>query len=252
MEQDYTDIVNAVIDETKPDIVCCYNSRFVYCRPIMDTAEIRGIKHLCYETAYNRQNQQVKITYSLTPHSVEGNTAITNQLWESPKYPESEKVKIAEQFFYKRRHSIKAGDKLYVKDQILGKIPEGWDEQKYNILILNSSEDEYAAIGDEFIDKSLFPNQITALKYIAEHYKDRKDIHFYLRIHPNLKNIPYRYHTDLLTLFNQYDNFTVIPGNSTISTYSLIDHSNKVIVFGSTTGPEAAYWGKPVILLSYC
>ena len=250
--QDYTDITNAIINDTQPDVVACFNSRIIHSRPIIDTAEKRGLKHLCYETAYNIKNQQVKITYDITPHSVEGNTKITNNLWESDKFPKEEKIKIAERFFYNRRHSIKAGDKLYVKDQILGKIPEGWDKQKYNILILNSSEDEYASIGDEFIDKSIFPNQISALKYIAEHYKDRKDIHFYLRIHPNLKDIPYSYHTSLHTLFNKYDNFTVIPGDSPISTYSLIDHCNKVIVFGSTTGPEAAYWGKPVILLTYC
>lgn len=252
LTSDYTDIANAIIEDTTPDIVAAYNARFVYARPIIDTAVRLGIKHLCYETAYNLENKQVKITYDITPHSVEGNTEIVNRLWESKKFPLEQKIKIAEQFFYKRRHSIKAGDKLYVKDQVLGMLPEHFDESKHNILILNSSEDEFAAIGDEFRDKSLFANQLEGIRYIAEHYKDRKDFHFYLKIHPNLKDIPYRYHTDLLKIFNNYDNFTVIPGNSPISTYSLIDHSNKVIVFNSTTGPEAAYWGKPVILLSYC
>lgn len=250
--RDYTDIANAIIKDTQPDIVAAYNARFVFSRPIIDTAEKLGIKHLCYETMYNLENKQVKIAYDITPHSVEGNTAIVNKLWESELFPIEHKIKISEQFFYNRRHSIKAGDKLYVKDQILGMLPEDFDKTKHNVLILNSSEDEYAAIGDEFREKSLFPSQLVGIKYIAEHYKDKKDFHFYLKIHPNLKDIPYRYHTDLLKLFNDYENFTVIPGNSQVSTYSLIDHSDKVIVFGSTTGPEAAYWGKPVILLNYC
>jgi hypothetical protein len=50
-------------------------------------------------------------------------------------------------------------------------------------------------------------------------------------------------------LFGDYPNITVIPASSPISTYKLIDHCEKVIVFGSTAGIEANYWGKPVILL---
>ena len=45
-------------------------------------------------------------------------------------------------------------------------------------------------------------------------------------------------------------NLTVIPGTDPISTYALMDAAEKIVVFGSTMGVEAAYWGKPVILLA--
>ena len=48
----------------------------------------------------------------------------------------------------------------------------------------------------------------------------------------------------------QYNNITVIPGADSISTYDLMDAAEKVVVFGSTMGLEAAYWNKPVILLA--
>jgi hypothetical protein len=64
--------------------------------------------------------------------------------------------------------------------------------------------------------------------------------------------VTYQYHTKLYELFEGIENFTIIEPKSPISTYALIDNCDKVVVFGSTTGPEAAYWGKPTILLSYC
>ena len=61
--------------------------------------------------------------------------------------------------------------------------------------------------------------------------------------------MPYKYHTDLLKLGEKYPNMTVIPGGSSLSTYALIDRADVVVVWGSTTGAEAVYHGKPVILL---
>ena len=65
-----------------------------------------------------------------------------------------------------------------------------------------------------------------------------------------MSQIPYRYHTELLKLAEQYNNVTVIPGDNSISSYDLMDVADKVVVFGSTMGLEASYWGKPVILLA--
>ena len=57
--------------------------------------------------------------------------------------------------------------------------------------------------------------------------------------------MPYKYHTDLLKLGEKYPNMTVIPGGSSLSTYALIDRADVVVVWGSTTGAEAVYHGKP-------
>ncbi len=35
---------------------------------------------------------------------------------------------------------------------------------------------------------------------------------------------------------------------SSISTYAMMKHCDRVVSFGSTAGLEAAYWGKPSIL----
>ncbi len=248
----YTDIVECVLESTSPDVVACYNSRFIYSRPVVDLAVKNNIPHISYEDTVNTKNERVKVFFNTVAHNVDENTERINAYWDSDILPISEKVSMAETFFYNRKHSIASGDKLYVKDQSLGLLPLNWDKNCHNILILNSSEDEFSSLGEEFENKSLFESQYAGIKHLISEFRDVDGYHFYLRVHPNLKKVHYKYHTSLYELFSGVNNFTIIPPDSPISTYSLIDNCNKVIVFGSTTGPEAVYWGRPTILLSYC
>ena len=127
-------------------------------------------------------------------------------------------------------------------------MPEEWKNDVENIVIFNSSEDEFSAVSKEFDDGAFFPSQIEGIKSIVEHYKHDKTKHFTLRVHPNLKKVSYKYHLDLYNL--NYSNLTVVRSNSPISTYALMDAASKIIVFGSTTGIESVYWKKPVICLA--
>ena len=251
----YTDMVNAVIEDTRPDVLGCFNCRFVYCRPVVNLAQKNKIEFVEFEL-WHRKNGNVSIAKyeNVEVHDINHCLLLINKLWND-EIRIDEKTKIAEQFFYKRRNSIYSGYKLYVKDQVLGTLPPQWNDREQNIVIFNSSEDEFSSLGKEY-EKSkkenLFKTQYQGIKYIAEKYKDSKTIHFYLRVHPNLKDVHYSFHQKLYELESIANNFTVISANSPISTYSLIDAADKVIVFGSTTGVEATYWGKPVILLSNC
>ena len=247
----YTDIVERIIEDTKPDMLACYNSRFIYARPVIDLAVKKEIPHISFEDTFNTKSEKVKVSFNTVAHNVDEVTELIESYWNSARLPVSEKIKMAEEFFYNRKHSIASGDKLYVKDQSLGKLPSNLDRNNHNVLILNSSEDELASVGAEFENKSLFESQYAGIKHLISEFKDMEGFHFYLRVHPNLKNVHYKFHTALYDLFAEVKNFTIIPPDSPISTYSLIDNCNKVIVFGSTTGPEAVYWGKPTILLSY-
>lgn len=252
----YTDMIEAVLDDTKPDALGCFNDRFVYCRPVVNIAQNKKMNYICFEWWHRSNGESAAATYeNVEVHDMANRYILLIEMWEDNTIPMEEKIKLAESFFHKRRNSIYSGDKLYVKDQILGTLPKNWNEREQNIVILNSSEDECASLGKAYEkDKegNLFATQYRALKFIAEKYKNCKNLHFYLRVHPNLKNVNYSYHNKLYELESIAENFTVIPGHSPISTYSLIDAADKIMVFGSTTGIEAAYWGKPVILLANC
>lgn len=154
-------------------------------------------------------------------------------------------------YSYKRSGGVINDSKAYVIGQKKGMLPPGWDFKKHNIAIFNSSEDEFAALGGEY-DKTLYKNQTEAITKICESLCNDPNIFIWLRIHPNLKDVKWEFAARLQKLKYKYKNLHVIPGNSPVSSYSLLDACSTAVSFGSTMGIEAAYWGKPSILLGRC
>lgn len=247
----FTDVVEAAITDYKPNSVGLFNARLVDDRPIVDICRRDGIDFTSYEHRFILGNQPRKTSFhNTTPHNEADIRKKMEEIWNDPSVPENEKITVGKSFYESRRNSIAAGDKVYTGDQQTGLLPEDWDKDKHNIVIFNSSEDEMSYVLENNQAGALFPTQLDGFETIFEMNKDRDDIHFYIRIHPNLKNIPYLYSTLIPKYGEKYANVTVIPGNSPISTYSLIDVADKVLVFGSTAGAEAAYAGRPTILIA--
>jgi hypothetical protein len=119
------------------------------------------------------------------------------------------------------------------------------DKNKINIVIYNSSEDEFAAIGDEW-KNPIFVDQHDEIASIVHSMRGNKRVHIYLRVHPNLKNVKYKQLDKIYSL--HAPNFTIIPPESPISSYALLEKASKVVTFGSTVGVEATYCGIPSIL----
>ena len=170
--------------------------------------------------------------------------------WEESADSQEVRVARGKEFFERKRTNVSAGGLVYTAGQQIGTLPENWDRSKHNIVIFNSSEDEFVAVGDEYSRKAMFPDQFKGINEILTLLNDRLDIHVYVRIHPAQRNVHYKYHQELHQLSSKYSNVTVIPATDKVSSYTLIDQASKIVVFGSTIGIEAAYWNKPVILLA--
>lgn len=240
-----------VISKWKPDKVILYNGRHLEARPIMD---ICLDNHIEVEVMELIETSDVNVFYPVKfcntlPHSIAANQKVIEEVWDKSSVQEEEKRIIGESFYLNRRNKKRAGDKIYTLQQKQGELPCDWDDNRINIAIFNSSEDEFAGLGDEWDSLKLFKDQMNGIKLILRHFKDNKNYHFYLRIHPNLKNVRYKYHTDLYQLPEIFNNVTVISAADSVDTYQLMDRSEKIIVFGSTMGIESAFWEKPVILL---
>jgi len=247
----FADTIEAAISDFAPDSVGLFNARFIDDKPVVDICRKMGIDFNCYEHRLILGNQPRKICFhNATPQDEAYIRKTMDEIWDDPSVPLEEKEAVGRSFYDFRRKSIAAGDKVYTSDQKNGLLPEEWDSSKHNIVIFNSSEDEMSYVLEDNQAGALFPSQLDAFEYIFNQNKDRDDIHFYIRIHPNLKNIPYLYSTLLPKYGEKYANVTVIPGDSPISTYSLIDVADKVLVFGSTAGAEAAYSETPTILIA--
>lgn len=238
-----------VVDLFRPDLIVFHNGRFAQYKPFLNIARNRKINFIATETNLGKDGVGLKNNfYNTIPHDTDAYLSAFEEAWTNCK-DEEKREKIGKSFFENRRFGKYAGDKIYVKDQEYGKLPDEWQEGKEHIVIYNSSEDEYAAIDKTVDDLAVFKNQLQGIKAIMDHYGNDDTKQFFLRIHPNLTGIPYDYHTDLYKL--DYPNLVVIAPESPISSYSLLDVADKVIVFGSTMGIEAAYWHKPVICLAH-
>jgi len=248
-----TDAYEKIYEQINPDLICIFNGRYFEFRPAYELAINKCINVKCYEVIGDYGKDGYKLCYdNCMPHSILGNMRKVEEEWNSCELSESEKLQIGSSFYINRRQGRPAGDKIYTINQKAGLLPIDWDESKRNFVIFNSSEDECVSVGDEYSRFNFFKTQIEGIKNILTLLIDHKDIHIYLRIHPNLSEIKYSYHTDLLRLDQEFPNVTIISGKDNVSSYELMERSEKVIVFGSTMGFESAFWKKPVINLAGC
>jgi hypothetical protein len=244
-----TEIVDGLLNILKPDRIIFHNGRLAQYRPILNLAQSHNINFLCTEGFVFENGLAVKnYFYNEIPHKAIGNTSKFFDIWDKSKNSIGTREKVARSFYENRKNSVWSGDKIYTDSQKYGLLPDNIDSSKEIICIFNSSEDEYFSVDKDLDESVLFSKQIVGLKAIFEHYKEDETKHFILRIHPNLSKISYKYHTDFYKL--RYDNVTIIRSDSPVSTYSLIEIAEKIIVFNSTVGIESVYWGKPVISLA--
>lgn len=243
------EVINKLLLAHTPDKIIFHNGRFAQYRPLLNICQNNKIDYLCTEgILLNNGIVQKNNFYNCIPHKSSSYTQKMHDFWINNESDHCNREIIARSFYENRRYGKFAGDTIYTKSQIQGLLPSNIQSDKEIICIFNSSEDEYFSIDQELDDSCLYENSFVALRAIFNHYKNDRKKHFYVRIHPNLSQVKYNYHTRLYSL--NYDNVTIINAKSNISTYSLIDIASKVIVFESTVGIEAAYWKKPVISLS--
>ena len=245
---DFIDYAYKLLEEIQPDQILIYNGRLFENRLFYDIAKAKDISFVSLEGMGGRVEPYKKIRFEGDlPLSIPLFGRMIENLWKESPLSDEEKERQASTYYEKRRHGILIGDtKVYTKEQQDGLLPEGFQADKRNFAIFNSSQDEIEALGDDFMTGRIFDTQYEAIAFMLEHAD--ADIHFYLRIHPNLKGVSHKDHMELYDL-RKYANITVIPPESIVSSYALMDACEKVITFGSTTGVEASYWGKPSILV---
>ncbi|AFV24561.1 hypothetical protein Mpsy_2357 [Methanolobus psychrophilus R15] len=225
----------------KPDIFYLFNGRYVPLRPALRAAQDMEIRTYVHERA------GVLNKYSLTentyPHNLDYQKKEIDTCWDSEP-DDAKKEKIAISWFEERRGGKDQSWYSFTKSQIKGNLPEGFNPHKRNIAIYISSQDEFEAI--EGWENPYYRTQTEAIDSII-HSEINQNITFYLRIHPNLKGLKNTQIKELSEL--KAANLFIIPADSKIDSYELMDACEKIITFGSTIGIESVFWGKPSILI---
>lgn len=242
------DTLEVLSVQIKPDMVYVFNGRMSQYAAVVQWCRTHEQPFRVYE--FTSRREQYHVVHNTIPHDVDYEAADIEKYWNNPQVSLEEKTAIGSEFYENTRRGIAMLEESFVTAQKTGALPP-FDPDKEVITFFNSSIDEYAAVPgwEEYV--YLFEDETDAIYQICTHYKNDPTKQFVLRIHPNLKYLN-NTQTRKLKRLDALDNLIIVPATSPVSSYTLLDRSDKVITFGSTLGIEATYFGKASILLGLC
>ncbi|MCX6295890.1 MAG: hypothetical protein NTX97_07460 [Bacteroidetes bacterium] len=228
------------MQDLKPDRVYAFNGRLVHVKPVLRASEKMNVECFIHERGHNKDFYE--LYKNTTPHNREYVVSKMNELWSNAD--PTKRNEIGESFYKERAAGKSQGWYSFTDKQQKGLLPDNWNPEKRNVVIFNSSEDEFASIGDDWKNE-LYSSQLEAISEIISDCLKFNEIHFYLRVHPNLSNVNNSEAKTIKQL--NFPNLTVIEAENPISTYDLLFNCEKILAFGSSVGIEAVFWGKPSI-----
>ncbi len=228
----------AAILRVKPQKVITFNGRFACSKGISEAG-----KHLGVEVQYHERGATYD-RYELfqeQPHDFAYIRELVRLYWQQAGVDREE---IGHAFYKRRRMGDGIGWISFTSEQEKNLVPNRSD--KHQIVYYSSSDDEFAAVGD-LVNYPIFGSQRDAVKALMQWVANQQNSLLTIRVHPHLQIKS----SDDRDWWNSLKgrNVQVIPSDSKIDSYALMDWADVVVSYGSTTGIEAAYWGKPSILL---
>jgi len=228
------------IQKFQPDILYFFNGRFAECHPLTGLSKKYNIPFKTMEVSSSKHRFELYNNH--LPHSISNRIKNLEIKWDAADPATREEI-AAGWIEDRRKGTMKVGIS-FTQSQKKEQLPKGFDPSKMNIAIFNSSEDEMKVI--EEWEHDLYDSQNEVIQKVAAHFKGHPNIHFWLRVHPNLGKVDNEQSRGIELM--DFPNMTIIPPFSPVDTYALMQACDKTLSFGSTTGLEATYWGKPSIL----
>lgn len=227
-----------------PDAFVLFNGRFTELRVALYAAKSLQIPTVVHERA------GVLNHYSLlnntSPHDIAVMKKAIDATYLESLLSEDEKKKIAFEWYTERRSNKAQSWYSFTAKQREGLLPD-FAQNQLNLVVFNSSEDEIESFDDW--RNPYYTEQNEGIERIVSELGEDSRFKLFLRIHPNLMNINNSQTKGIARLEKSFPSLTVIPADSPMSTYGILDTCDIVLVFGSTIGIEAAYSGKPSFLM---
>ncbi len=240
-------ILKFIFSESKANSVCVINGRTFYESAAIEVASRQSLPAFSYEADYLATPPKILkfeshvLNYDFISREVE-------KFWDnySDKYGYLVAIEEGSKFYERQKMDGKFNPflKNFVESNSL-RLPK----DKEIVSLFTSSNDEWQSIfafsGEDFPSQEDFiANAISIFS------QESNNTHFLvIRVHPNLVN-----KRDLDKLFYQElissEKVRVINFDSKISSYELLELSDKVISTASTIGLEASFMGKPSFSLN--
>ena len=217
-----------------------FNGRVSHFNAVVEFSKKFKIDYFTFEIANFKEN--FLLTKNGIPHSIRIFEKDLNNNWNQADKKERESIGVS---YFSKKNSKKHNFLIdYSSFQEKGKIPDQIKSLNKIITIFGSSRNEYEAV-DGWKNEFLSGDDEEIIKEVCRSFKH---INFVYRAHPNLK-LQNNAQTKNIENLKKIKNLFVFDQYSKISSYELIEISDKVIVFASTIGVEATFLKKPVISL---
>lgn len=238
------DTIEESIKNIQPDLVYVFNGRMSSYAPVVQYCEKYKIKFRVFE--FTSRYEKFHVLENAIPHNVSYREKEMRDMWDGNTDLEY-KTKISKDFFEFQRKGITLMEGSFVANQKHEHLPH-FEKNKEIITFFNSSIDEFASVPGWENYMYVYNDETEAIIDICNSFKSDTSKQFVLRVHPNLKFLNNTQTRNLESL-ESLNNLIIVEATSPVSSYSLIDISDKIITFGSTIGIEACYFEKPSILI---
>ena len=238
--------VEELLVDEKVEKVIVFNGRRVHDHAILAATEKAQIPIEIYELG------ATNLHYDRYSHGTHDRQALQERMSGEFSSAKSEDELIARslatEWFLARQRRGPEGTNDFVAKQRLGMSFEKNSSLK-DVTFFVSSLDELASIGPEW--ESEFQSQENALKQLKSCIDEIGGYRLIVREHPFMTHMERRSMKDWRSfLASLGPNVLVVQADSQMDTYKMIADSDLVVSYGSTAGIEAAFMGKPSLLLA--
>lgn len=231
----------ALIEKHALTSIVIYNGRFLHDRAASAAGESAGIRVLYYDTG------GIDTDFDLTDNITHDWSDLQRRMVKMyEEWSGDSRDTIGESWFTDRINHAAPDNALFVESQQTGQGVE-LPESDTVVVYFSSSGDEIAELE---LDWSRFiGGQPAALQALAEEVRKRPGWALVVRSHPHKRMKPKQDVVEWLEAVEKAQPDIHIDHHSPIDTYTLMRQADIVVTYGSTTGVEAAYAGKPVIVM---
>ena len=224
--------------------VVVYNGRFTHDRAVAAAAEAEGAQTLYYDTGgYETDFDLTVATTHDWPH-LQGRMTAMYDRWSIEGVDDRDAI--GSKWFTNRQRHADANNAIFVEHQEQGHLSE-LPQADQLVAFFSSSGDEIAELELDWSD--YLGSQENALRLLADACRARAGTALVVRTHPHMGLKP----TDDLERWNaavgeaapdaHYDPF------SKVDSYELMRRADIVFTYGSTSGVEAGFMGRPVVVM---
>lgn len=230
----------ALIQQRELTTVVVYNGRFTHDRAVAAAAQALGARTLYYDTGGYQTDFDLTTATTHDWQHLQERMKVMSRTWGE------EGLALGSQWFRDRQNHSDANNAIFTVDQEIGYLPE-LPEAETLVVFFSSSGDEIAEL--ELDWSEYFESQENALWLLADTCRKRPNTSLVVRTHPHMRLKP---EDDLKRWRGVVDEIGPdlhFGPESTIDSYALMKKADVVFTYGSTTGVEAAFQGRPVVVL---